>query len=62
MYEARPIWVEWEVKLQSEHEKLRNQERVIARHLDDLAVVLLLMTQISRLYKKFDDKVRHNLL
>jgi hypothetical protein len=53
---------EWKDKLRSAHDNLRNLERDIARYLEDLDVALLLMSQMSALFERFEDKAKHKLL
>jgi hypothetical protein len=53
---------EWKDKLRSSENKLANLERDISRYLDDLDMALLLMTQMSKLFDRLDDKPKHKLL
>jgi hypothetical protein len=53
---------EWKDKLRSASEKLANLERDFSRYLDDLDMALILMTQMSTLFDRLDDKAKHNLL
>jgi hypothetical protein len=41
---------------------LWNLERDVSGYLDDLDLVLLLMTQIEKPFERLDDKAKHNLL
>ena len=53
---------EWKDKNRSAQEKLRNLERDFPRYLDDLDMALMLLTQMSTLFDRFDDKAKHKLL
>ena len=53
---------EWKDKNRSAQEKLRNLERDFSRYLDDLDMALLLLTQMSTLFDRLDDKAKHTLL
>jgi hypothetical protein len=53
---------EWKDKLRADQEKLRNPERDVSRYVDDLQMTLMLMTQMSQLFDRLDDKAKHKLV
>jgi DNA invertase Pin-like site-specific DNA recombinase len=53
---------EWQEKLRNAEIDLADMERDAARHLDDLDVALALLTCVSQLYGRLDEKERHTLL
>ena len=53
---------EWKDKLHSASEKLANLEREFSHYLDDLDMALILLTQMSTLFDRLDDKAKHKLL